>query len=245
MTHVAKLPLGEDYLPDPFFVYPTVPPFYKFPDGKMKFVYTYGLLFIYPSYRDLVASIRNDYLRLFKFFEDRVRSILVRILSSRFGITKEKVEELLKEQPPKSSHTREYLITENIIRGIFIHEQQKLLEELNVNSEDRKILLSFSQKLKEFTDKLRERDIKPIAIIAIAIPNGLLKNKYLDKFVSGKNYGRSARYHYGEGIFEVIKEKTGKIIPRVIFLDINMKYLRQLKKYFKKIPILDYQLRWM
>ncbi len=245
MTHIAKLRINRRFLPGPFFVYPTVPPYYKFPDGKIKLILTYGLLFIYPSYSDLVREIRQDYTELFEFFRDKVRKALVRILVNQLGINEEKAEKILKSKPEKSRYTREELIVESVIRGIFIHEQERevLLKKLNINSEDEETIATFSEKLKDFTNKLREKDIKPIAIIAIAIPNGLLKEKYLDKFVSGKNYSKSARYHYEDGIFEFIKEKTGNEFPRVLFLDINKDYLSELKKYFDEIVILDYQLK--
>lgn len=111
------------------------------------------------------------------------------------------------------------------------------------SEEEHRIIDEFSNQLEEFIDQLRDRDVKPIAIIAISLPNGLLKEKYLDKFVSGKDYARSARYHYEDGIFEVIKEDTGEEFPRVIFIDLNMDYLDDLKNYFDRIVMLDYQLR--
>jgi len=246
MTHIAKLRINRrEFLPGPFFVYPTIPPYYKFPDGRIKLILTYGLLFIYPSYSDLVREIRQDYTELFEFFRDKVRKALVPILVELLRVNEEKAEQILKSKPKKSRYTREELIVESVIRGIFIHEQERneLLKSLDINSEDKRIIETFSEKLKEFTNKLRERDVRPIAIIAIAIPNGLLKEKYLDKFVSGKNYSKSARYHYEDGIFEVIKEKTGETFPRVLFLDINEEYLSELKEYFDEIVILDYQLK--
>ncbi len=245
MTHIAKLRINRKILSSPFFVYPTIPPYYKFKDGKIKLILTYGLLFIYPSYSDLVREIRQEYIELFQFFMNKVRKALIPILISLLEIDEEKAERILKSKPEKSRYTREELIAESIIRGIFIHEQERnvILESLDIDSEDKKIIESFSKKLKEFSNRLRKRDIKPIAIIAIAIPNGLLKDKYLDKFVSGKDYSKSARYHYEEGIFEVIKEKTGVEFPRVLFLDINKNYLNELKRYFDEIIILDYQLK--
>lgn len=245
MTHVAKLRINGKLLPKPFFVYPTIPPFYRFPDGKIKIVLTYGLLFIYPSYSDLIKEIREDYTKLFEFFKKRVRSVLTPIVAKLLNIDEEEAEKILKKKTESSRYKREDLIVENIIRGIFIHEYErnKLLERLCINEKDKMIIDSFSKKLKKFTDKLRERDIKPIAIIAIAIPNGLLKDKYLDKFVSGKNYSKSARYHYMDGIFEIIKEETGQTFYRVLFLDVNEKYIDELKKYFGKIRILDFQIR--
>ena len=245
ITHVARLPINRKFLPAPFFVYPTIPPYYKFPNGGIKLVLTYGLLFIYPPYSDLMREIRQEYVEVFKFFRRKVRKTLIPILVKLLGVNKERVEEILMSKPEKSRYTREELITESIIRGIFIYEQERdaILENLDINLEDRKAIETFSEKLKKFTDKLRERDIKPIAIIAIAIPNGLLKEKYLDKFVSGKNYSKSARYHYEDGIFKIIKEKTGEEFPRVLFLDVNRNYLNELKRHFDKIMILDYQLK--
>jgi hypothetical protein len=245
MTHIAKLRINKKFLPNPFFVYPTIPPYYKFPDGRIKLILTYGILFIYPSYSDLVREIRQDYKELFEFFRDKVRKALIPALVKLLDVNEDRAEQILRSKPEQSRYTREELIAESVIRGIFIHEQEKneLIESLNINSRDEKIIKTFSEKLKEFTNKLRERDVKPIAIIAIAIPNGLLKEKYLDKFVSGKNYSKSARYHYEDGIFVIIKEKTGEKYPRVLFLDIDEKYLNDLKRYFDEIVILDYRLR--
>lgn len=244
MTHVAKLPIQGKPLPDPFFVYPTIPPYYRFPDERIKLIFTYGLLFIYPSYSDLVREIRQEYIELFKFFRSKVRKALVPILMGLLRITKKNAEQILDSKPPKSRYTREELIAESVIRGIFIHEQEReaLFKSLDISSEDKKIIETFSKKLREFSNKLREKDVKPIAIIIISLPNGLLKEKYLDKFVSGKNYSKSARYHYEDGIFEIIKEKTGEELPRVLFLDVNRKYLNELKRYFDEIVVLDYKL---
>ena len=245
MTHVAKLYANRKFLPTPFYVYSTIPPYYKFPNGQVKLVLTYGFLFIYPSYSDLIAEIRKEYTELFKFFRNKVKKVLIPILAEILKTSEEKAEQILESKPKKSRYTREELITESIIRGIFIHEEERseLLKGLNVNSKDKKIIEHFSKKIEEFTNSLRERDVKPISIIAIAIPNGLLREKYLNKFVSGKNYSKSTRYHYQDGVFEIIKERIGEEYPRVLFLDINDTYLEELKKYFRKIVILDYQLR--
>lgn len=245
MTHTARLRINRKFLSTPFFVYPTIPPYYKFADGKIKLILTYGLLFIYPSYSDLIRKIRQEYVELFEFFRKKVRKALIPILTRLLMTNEDKAKQILKSKPEKSRYTREELIAESVIRGTFIHEQERdeLLKSLDINSEDKKIIETFSKKLKEFTNKLRARDVKPIAAIAIAIPNGLLKEKYVDKFVSGKNYSKSARYHYEDGVFEIIKEKTGDLFPRILFLDINKEYRDELKKYFDEIIILDYQLK--
>jgi len=246
LTHVSKLPISvKNFLPGPFYVYPTIPPYYTFPDGRKKYVFTYGLMFIYPSYSNSMEQIRNEYNNLQKFFKDKVEGILIDKFARSLNKDKEIVKKILNSKPEKSAYTKEELIIENIIRGIFINETEnhKLQRELDINQSEKEIIKNFSNKIKEFSNKLREMDLKPIAIVAIAIPNGLLKDKYLDKFVSGKDYAKSTRYHYEDGIFEIIKERNNKIIPRVIFLSLDEKYLKELKKNFKKIRILDFEIK--
>ena len=245
MTHIAKLRLNRRFLPQPYFVYPTIPPIYKLPDGKVKLVLTYGLMFIYPPYKDLIDDIRGDYYRLFTFFRKKVKRVLVPIVKEKLQVSAARARQLLESKPEKSRYTREELIAESLIRGIFIHEgqRQEILNSLKINKKEKKIIEKFSNDLKDFTEKIRERDIRPIAIIAISIPNGLLSDKYLDKFVSGKNYSKSARYHYEDGVFETIKEKKKENIPRVLFIDVNEDFVQQLKKYFDEIVALDYKLK--
>ena len=245
MTHVAKLRLNRRFLPSPYFVYPTIPPFYEMSDGSKKLVLTYGLMFIYPSYRDLIDDVREDYHLLFNFFNRKLKNVLISIVERNFGISKKEAKRILESKPKRSRYSRDELITESLIRGVFIHRQEKenILDSLNISKEEYILIEKFTDKIERFVNQLRERNIKPIAIIAISLPNGLLKEKYLNKFTSGKNYARSARYHYEDGIFEVIKEKTGKEFPRVIFIDLNKDYLDDLKNYFDRIVVLDYQLR--
>lgn len=243
MTHVAKLRLNQSFLPPPYFVYPTIHPFYEMPDGSKKLILTYGLMFIYPSYHDLIEKIRKEYLSLFELFKERVKNVLVHIVSKNLNISKEEMKKILEERPEKSRYSREELISESLIRGVFIHKQERknILHSLQLSLAQHKVVEEFEDRLTKFVEELRERNIKPIAIIAISLPNGLLKDKYLDKFVSGKDYARSARYHYKDGIFEVIKEETGEEHPRVIFLDLNMDYFKDLKQYFGKIVILEWK----
>jgi hypothetical protein len=245
-TQVGKLSINRNFLPYPFYVYPATPPYYKLTDGQIKLILTYGFMFIYPSYNDLIREIRKEYQELFVFFKKKVKKVLIPILSDILKTgDKNKINRILNSKPEASRYTRGELITESIIRGIFIYEEErnKLMESLKLDQESNKVIKKFFKNMKEFTNNLRERDIKPIAIIVIAIPNGLLREKYVDKFVSGKNYSKSMRYHYQDGIFEVIKEKTGREYPRVLFLDINKRYLDELRSYFKKIIIFDYQLK--
>jgi len=245
MTHAAKLRLNRRFLPYPYYVYPTIPPFYRIPNGEVKWNLTYGLMFIYPSYKDLIDEIRKKYLKLFDFFKKNVENSLIPIIMANFKINKEKALELLQKKPEKSPYARNELITESILRGFFIHEHLKgeFLKNLNFNSEEIENIEIFSNELKKFSGDLRKRDLKPIAIISISLPNGLLKEKYIDKIVSGKSYAKSARYHYEDGIYEYIKEKKNEEFPRVLFIDLNDTYLNKLKGYFDEINILDYKIK--
>ncbi|MEM3504472.1 MAG: hypothetical protein QW134_09660, partial [Nitrososphaeria archaeon] len=244
ITHVAKLRINNKFLPKPYYVYPTIPPYYKLPSGEYKLILTFGLLFIYPSYRDLIEEIRVDYVKLYNFFIEKVAIVLAPIIKQEIGGDDLSALRILNSKPPKSTYKRKELIAENLIRGIFLHEHQRneILSSLN-SIESKEIIEIFSNKLKNFTDKLRDRNVKPIAIIAISIPNGLLIDKYKDRFVSGKNYSKSARYHYEDGVFEYIKENMQKSISRVLFLDLDKNYLEEIKNYFRKIVFLDYEFK--
>jgi hypothetical protein len=245
LTHVAKLRLAEKFLPSPYFVYPNIPPFYQMQNGSKKLILTYALMFIYPSYRDLVDNIRKEYHLLFDFFNQKLKSALLSILQENFELPEEEAQRIIGSIASESGDSKDKRITESLIRGVFIHRQEyeNILRSLKISEEEHKKIIEFMEQVENFTNKLREKDIKPIAIIAISLPNGLLKDKYVDRFVSGKDYARSSRYHYKDGIFEVIKEKTGEEFPRVIFIDLNRNYLDTLKNFFDKIVILDYHLK--
>ena len=80
-------------------------------------------------------------------------------------------------------------------------------------------------------NKLKEKDVKPIAIISLSIPNGLLRPHYDDKIVSGKQHGRSLRYNYEDGKFKLLDGDKS----RVVFIYHDTKYESRLKKYFPKM----------
>jgi hypothetical protein len=245
LTHVAKLRLSRKFLPSPYFVYPNIPPFYQMPDGSKKLIFTYALMFIYPSYSDLVGNVRNEYNSLFNFFNKKVKSAISSIFQENFNFPEEEVQRIIMSRAQESRYSNVELITESLIRGVFIHRQEEknILKSLKISKEEYRKLMEFVELIEKFTYQFKEKDIKPIAIIAISLPNGLLKDKYLHKFVSGKSYAKSARYHYENGIFEVIKEISGEEFPRVIFIDLNKEYLDELKQYFDGVVILDYQLK--
>ena len=92
-------------------------------------------------------------------------------------------------------------------------------------------MVLFSEKVIQISKKLANREIKPVAIISVSIPNGMLEPHYDSQVVSGKSFGRSIRYHYEDGIFKGLEGEKS----RVIFIDYNEKYLNDLKRYFRKI----------
>lgn len=241
-THIAKIPVGirSRHFEDPIYVYPTLPPYFRLPDGKIKFILSYGVLFIYPSYKELLDNIRNEYEKIYSFFKGKIEKILINVLQSKLSMNQNEAINLLRKKPRNSRYTREDLITENIIRGIFIHEHEsdKIKNYLGIGDKELKEIEEFKDKLQRLVDDLRNKDIKPVAIVSISIPNGLLKEKYKDKFVSGKDFSKSARYHYQSGIFEYIKEKLNQEYPRVLFLDCDKNYCKDIEKYFDTIYLL-------
>ncbi len=245
-THAAKLRLNRrDAFPRPYYVYPTIPPFYRLPDGTPKLILTYGLMFIYPSYKSLIDDVRKDYSEILDFFIKKIKKIFVPIIVNSFQVSERQASYILENKPREARYTRKELIAESLIRGFFIHGQQtnEIKEALKIDDEDMKIIKEFESHINDFVNKIRNKDIKPIAIIAISIPNGLLIDYYIDRFVSGKNWSKSARYHYKDGIFKIIKEKTKGAFPRVLFVDLNRNSVDDLKRHFKNITILDYSLK--
>jgi len=236
ITHIAKLPLNRKYLDSPYYVYPTVPPYYD--DTTLKYILSFGLMFIYPSYKDLIEKVTKEYYELFSFFNDKIKNNLIEKI--------EKKEELLKSLETKEgNYSRLYLITESIIRGIFLHkiERNNIFRKLGLSEKEIEKIKNFEDKLIRFSSNLKERKIKPIAIVCISIPNGLLKDYYLSDFRSGKSYAKSARYHYGKGIFKLIKKIERQEESRVLFIDINKQYIDKLKEIFKNIYLFKYDIR--
>jgi len=138
------------------------------------------------------------------------------------------------------------LIVKDIIRGIFIHEHEgdSILNELGINSKGRSHIREFSERLKQFTNELLDKAMRLIDVIAISIPNGLLKEKYINDFVSEKDHGESVRYHYREGgIFKFVKKATSEEIPRALLFNFCEEYKSALREKISGIKILDYQFR--
>lgn len=108
----------------------------------------------------------------------------------------------------------------------------------DLNEKEKDKMLKFFYRLKEAAEKLRDREIKPVAIISISIPNGKLTPHYDKEIVSGKSYGKSIRYHYRDGKFKLLVEDSD-VKSRVVFLDFNKDYSDKLAEYFTTFYVFE------
>jgi len=108
----------------------------------------------------------------------------------------------------------------------------------DLNEKDTEKLKIFIERIKNVSESLRKKNIRPIAIISISIPNGKLAPLYDENIVSGKNYGKSIRYHYQNGFFKLLSNEEEKM-SRVVFLSYNPEYEEILKGYFSNIYIFE------
>jgi hypothetical protein len=245
-SYPAKLPLGlragSFYLnegKEPFKFYPVLPVEYQI-DGKKKITVTNALLFIYPDYKDIMDEFRNDYEQICSLIDGKLQDTLMRLLEgSLLRITRKDVDEFLEKKNKNTNIKNRRVLYENIVRGYYIHKlSEKIDSNLNLNASEKQKMNRFLSKVKEAAQKLREKNIKPVAIISISIPNGKLSPHYDDEIVSGKSYGKSIRYHYEEGKFKLLDSSNGTK-SRVVFLDYDEKYLETLGKYFTKIYVFE------
>jgi hypothetical protein len=245
-SYPAKLPLGLRAGPfylnegkEPFKFYPVLPVEYQI-DGKKKITVTNALLFIYPDYKDIMDEFRNDYEQICSLIDGKLQDTLMRLLEgSLLRITRKDVDEFLEKKNKNTNIKNRRVLYENIVRGYYIHKlSEKIDSNLNLNASEKQKMNRFLSKVKEAAQKLREKNIKPVAIISISIPNGKLSPHYDDEIVSGKSYGKSIRYHYEEGKFKLLDSSNGTK-SRVVFLDYDEKYLETLRKYFTKIYVFE------
>lgn len=245
-SYHAKLPLGERgksfYLEDgkePFKVYPNLPVEYVI-NGKKKITVTNALLFIYPDYKDIMDEIRVDYEGILSLMDGKLKDVILNILrASGLFATSQDVEQYLKKKNKNTNIKNSRILAENIVRGYYIHNLANDIDlKFGLNSNQKEKMCGFISKIRKVTQKLRDREIKPVAIISISIPNGKLSPYYDNEIVSGKAYGKSIRYHYSDGKFKLLSQE-GNIKSRVIFLDYNEKYLQTLRKYFSNIYVYE------
>ncbi|NVM55741.1 MAG: hypothetical protein HWN66_18725 [Candidatus Helarchaeota archaeon] len=245
-SYHAKLPLGvrgsSFYVSDgkePFKVYPVLPAEYEI-NGKKKTTITNALLFIYPDYKDIMDEFRTDYEEILSLIGEKLKIVMLKILKGSFKYLKpEDVEKFLEKKNKNTNIENRRVLYENIVRGYYIHDlADKINSSFDLSDKEKKKMGQFIDKLKKAAQKLREREIKPVAIISISIPNGKLSPHYDNEIVSGKSYGKSIRYHYEDGKFKLLS--TNKDVKsRVVFLDYNKKYLGALRKYFTKICVFE------
>jgi|GEM_PF-717470 hypothetical protein len=234
-THKALITKGRknDFFNSPLHVYPATPPCYLI-HSNIKFVYTFALLFIYPPYKEIVEEINTEYEKLYNLFYAKFLNIIE---------NDKKLSELKNEE-------RKRIVVENLIRAVFIHDEVEVIDYLSIPKEE---VIKFKEQLNIFVEKILKRDIRPIAINLISIPNGLLEEKYLNHFISGKNWGKSVRYYYSSfkkhkkntdkgkkdsfmsklPIFKLIYDKTREEFPRVLFPYLDERYKEDIKKLFE------------
>jgi len=227
-SYPGKLPSGvigeTDYHRDGINevkTFPHLPAEYRVRSGN-KLTITNGLLFIYPDYKNIIDNIRRKYIEIREILDGRLIDLFKQVFSKEKNI-----REFLDYKPRKERFIRREIIVDNLIRGYFIHNKKLS----NLSKDEEKKLLLFSRKIGEIAKELVKREIKPVAIISISIPNGKLSPLYDEQVVSGKAFGKSIRYHYEKGKFKCLT--GGK--SRVIFIYYNKSYRSELKKYFKKI----------
>lgn len=245
-SYHAKLPLGirggSFYLEDgrePFKVFPILPSEYMI-NGQKKITITNALLFIYPDYKDIMDKFRNDYEEILSLIDKKLKDVILKILEDlNITATSEDVEEFLEKKNRNSSIKKRRVLYENIVRGYYIQNlAEDITSRLRLSAKEEEQMDRFTDRIEKATQMLRTRDIKPVAIISISIPSGDLSPHYDEEIVSGKQYGKSIRYHYKDGKFKLLSTNDD-IKSRVVFLDFNKKYIDTLHKYFTKIYIFE------
>jgi len=233
-SYAAKLPSGvkgkTDYNSDGIDtvkIYSNLPEIYVL-NNLNKLTITNGLLFIYPDYKEFIDDIRKDYIEIRKILDGTLLNMFKDVFSND-----ENIIEFLDYKPDRERFKRRDLIVENLVRAYFIHNKK----ELKLEIQDQRNMELFAKRIIEISKKLSEREIKPVAIISISIPNGKLSPNYDTQIVSGKAFGNSIRYHYEDGVFKSLDGNKS----RVIFIYLNNKYIQTLKSYFKNIVIYDVQ----
>jgi len=246
ISYHARLPLGERggpfYLKDgeePFKVYPNLPTEYII-NEKEKITITNALLFIYPDYKDIMDEFRSDYEEVLSLIDGKLKDVIFKMVrDSGIEVTSEDVEQILEKKNKNTNIKNRRVLYENIVRGYYIHNlTSKINSIFSLSNEEKQRMNIFVKKIREAAQKLRDRDIKPVAIISISIPNGKLAPHYNDYIVSGKAYGKSIRYHYSDGTFKLLST-SNEVKSRVVFMDYNEKYLPILRRYFTNIYMFE------
>jgi len=246
-SYTGSLPLGapgKDFYiregKEPFKVYPNLPTEYNGTDGKRKITVTNALLFIYPDYKDILDDVRKDYEELLSLIDKKLRAVLIELLTSdKYSVLSNSIDNYLEKKNKNTNVKTGRILSENIVRAYYIHNLKDTIEsKFGFNEEEKNKLTTFNEKIKQVSEKLREKNIKPIAIVSISIPNGKLSPLYDKEIVSGKSYGKSIRYHYKDGSFKLLSS-NGETKSRVVFLCYNSDYENELTNYFSNIYVFE------
>ena len=153
--------------------FPNLPKEYHI-NGNNKLTITNGLLFIYPDYKEVIDEIREDYIEIRNILDDNLSDLFCNVFSDEKNI-----ELFLDYKPGSERFKRREIIAENLVRACFIHD-----EKIELSTQDQEKLVQFSKKVDDISKKLEGREIKPVAIISISIPNGLLRYSQTRDFTS-------------------------------------------------------------
>jgi len=246
-SYRGALPLGirggDFYLSkgkEPFKVYPNLPPKYDGINGINKVTVTNALLFIYPDYKNILDDVRRDYEKILSLIDKKLKGCILEILTTEgHSVSANSIDKYLRKKNKNTDIKTGRILSENIVRAYYIHNLKGAIEsKFRLTEEEKNKLVVFIKQIKKVSEKLREKNIKPIAIVSISIPNGKLSPLYDDEIVSGKNYGKSIRYHYQNGIFKLLSS-NGETKSRVVFLSYDPNYMNVLKNYFRNIYVFE------
>jgi len=214
-------------------VWPNLPPSYEINKGG-KLTLTYGILLLYPPYKDIVDEIRTNYREIRNLIQKKLKVEVKERIERRLNKKVVNFNKFLDIKIKNTTKSKGDKISENIIRACLIHKEvDQYTELMNFSKDERAKLTEFKEKIKEISKKLEERNILPISIIVISAPNGFLAPDYDEKFVSGKSFAESVRYHYEEGQFKNLGDK-----PRIIFNYIDDRYKDRILDMFNNVFLL-------
>jgi len=246
-SYRGALPLGvrggDFYLSkgkEPFKVYPNLPAEYDGINGKNKITVTNALLFIYPDYKKILDDIRGDYEKILSLIDKKIKDCILEILTTEgHSVSANCIDKYLEKKKKNTNIKTGRILSENIVRAYYIHNLKDAIEsKFRLTEEEKNKLTIFIGQIKKVSEKLRKKNIRPIAIVSISIPNGRLSPLYDEEIVSGKNYGKSIRYHYQNGIFKLLGSNR-ETKSRVVFLSYDPSYKDKLRGYFRNIYVFE------
>ena len=128
ISHSAHMSLNKKPLPAPYCVYPSIPQIYE-TNTNNKLALSYGLLFLYPSYSNLMNEFREKYIEIFEIFERKVEEHLLPKIAQQHEVNGDVRSYLRSKSEKEKFEVNEVdeckkidLIVENMIRGLFIHK---------------------------------------------------------------------------------------------------------------------------